>query len=170
MKTVKLPRNKILQILRVLTAISGDKMPSKGAYAVLKNKKAADKERELLEEIQKNLEVPEGINDYEVKRLELCEEFCLRNEEGEPVKVRDQLGRENFQFSEEMLPAWQEAINNLTEEYKEPLEAKRKIEEDFNNLMDEEVEIKFHLVKLEMLPDEISPAVLEAIEDIIDEG
>jgi hypothetical protein len=163
---MKLTRQQVLELYGVLNAIGQKDMVSKGAYAVSKNKRIAETEVKIVEEIRNSFKIPEGIHKFNDERLELCKSFANKDESGEP-KVIDS----RFDISEEKKDEFETAISNLRENYKEDFDKQEQTNKEFQELLEEEIEIDFHMTKLEHLPEKVTGHQMEVLMDIIiDEG
>lgn len=154
-------RENLVQIWGVLSGLAQEKTTAKGAYCIAKNKRIVETEVKSIEEAQKNQKLPDGIGEFESKRITLCEEFCDKDEEGKN-KVNDNsfvITERRFEFNE--------ALSRLRDEYKEALDARVKQEEEFLSFLRETVDINFHVINVSDLPDNITAQQLEVLGDII---
>ncbi len=132
----------------------------KFAYARAKNKKLVLNEIELINE---SMKMTDEYLEYEKKRVELCKEFCEKNEKGTPViKNNTYAGLTgNTKFDEK--------LKKLREEFKEVIDARETQIEESNKMLDEEVEIDFHMILLKDVPINITGVQLESIASIVTE-
>ncbi len=129
------------------------------AYAVFINKKLIDKELTKLNFI-KNIS-PE-VEEYEQKRLELCEKFSKKNDNGESII-------ENNIYLIDDQETFLKEIEILLQKYKEPVENRQKQIELFNDMMNEQVDLPFVKINKTQIPPEIKTANdLEKISFMID--
>jgi len=130
----------------------------KFAFTVLKNRKKLDtqveEDRPIFEEI---LKPSEGFQEYETKRIELCETSSEKDEEGKAITEGDR-----YKILD--LKTFNDDLQKLTEEYKVSVDDRRKQIEEYNSLMEEDIEISFQLVSFDDLPEEISESQLQSIE------
>ncbi len=133
----------------------------KFAYARAKNKKLVLAELELLKNVMKD---SDEFIEYDKKRIELCEEYCTKDDKGKPViKNRKYDGlTKNEEFTKK--------LNELNEKYKEVIDEKKKRAEEYKKLLDEEIDFEFHKIKLQDVPEDITGAQLEAIDLILEEN
>jgi hypothetical protein len=161
---MKMKRENVLGVFGIMNVLAEEKTTAKGAYAIAKNKKIAETEVKALQEAQQKVTVPEKFQEYEEKRLDLCEEVADKDEEGKSIKINN---GQQFAISPENQDIFNEKLKVLREEYKEAIEAKDKVEKDFFDLLAEEIEIDFHKVKIDDLPDNITASQIEALDEII---
>lgn len=131
----------------------------KFAYARAKNKKLVLAELELLKDVLKD---SEKFVEYDKKRIELCEVYCTKDDKGKPViKNRKYDGlTKNEEFTKK--------LEKLGEEFKEVIEQKKKNAEEYQTLLDGEVDIPLHKIKLDDVPSDITGAQLESIDFILE--
>jgi len=159
---MKFTRENLIKAWQALTVLSTEKTSPKGAYAIAKNKRLAEAEVKSIEDAQKNQKEPEGLVEYEQARIELCRELCNKDEEtGAPV-----LNGTQFVMTDNA-EEFAERLKELQEEYKGPLAEQEKIIKDFEAFMKEEVEMSFHEIKVDQLPDSVSAMQLEALDEMI---
>lgn len=133
----------------------------KFAYAVAKNKNLVKREVKLFSESNKP---NEKFLEFDKKRVELCQEYCEKNENGEPVI------KNNTFIGLEKNDAFNKVIEELREEYKEAIDEREKQSKEYNKMLDEEIELDFHKVLLENVPSDITGQQLELILPIVDDG
>ena len=180
---MKVTRQQVLEIFNVLTVINKEKMPPKGAYAISKNKNVAKREVEVIQEAQNNVKMPEGLTEFNDKRIELCREFSNKDEEGnvlvigpDGVAKPEALGAPTngtYDIPFEVRPDFEKAVDELRDSYKEAFDERDKINTEFEELLSEEIELEFHTVKdVDWLPKEIAGEHMELLMDtgIVDEG
>jgi len=159
---MKFTRENLIKVWHALTVLSTEKTSAKGAYAIAKNKRLAETEVKSIEDAQKNQKEPEGLIDFENARINLCNELCDKDEEtGAPV-----LNGKNFSMSENA-EEFNKRLTELRFEHKEALDAQEKIIKDFEDFVKEEVEIAFHEIKVDQLPDSVTAEQIGALGDIV---
>jgi hypothetical protein len=162
---MKIKRAELYKILSGLNELSNAK-GVKFAYAVLKNKKAIGKELEILEELKKSSEFAillKKEQEFQKKRLELCNKYAKKDKDGKPEIKDDEFVMENKD-------EWSKIFDDLKkkENYDEIEKEIKKKQKEFNSLLEEEVEIESHKIKQIDLPNEITANQLEKIELIIE--
>jgi len=128
---------------------------TKLAYAVKKNLRLLRAELKDANEVLQ--QVPEDLQEYDKARLELCKEHCDHDEKGEPVT--DDRG---FVFTDPA--AFAEIMKPLQEQYADALQAR---EDEIEALLDTEVQIEFHKIKVDDLPDNLNENDIESLMDIL---
>jgi hypothetical protein len=154
---MKIKRAELYKILSGLNELSNAK-GVKFAYAVLKNKKAIEKELEILEELKKPSEKEQ---EFEKKREGLCIKYAKKDENGN-AKIKDN------QYIIEDNDKLQEDFKKLVEDNKNLEQEKVKKQKELNSLLEEEVDIDLYKIKQDNLPNEITANQLEKIELIIE--
>lgn len=161
---MKMKRENVINVFGIMNVLSEEKTTAKGAYGIAKNKKIAEAEVKAIQEAQQKVEMPEKFNEFDKKRIELCEEVADKDEDGKPIKINN---GQQFSISEERQDEFSEKLKALREEYKEAIEQKDKIEQDFIDLLSEEIEVEFHKVMIDDLPNNITANQIEALDEII---
>ena len=116
------------------------------AYAVLKNKQLIDKK---LMEVDFIKNVSPEVIEYEEKRVKLCEQYALKDDNGLPVIENDlyMIGEQD-DFKTKM--------DELLDQYRTAVEERQKQILVFNEKMNEIVEIEFVKIKKEDIPPELN--------------
>jgi len=134
----------------------------KFAFAVLKNRKKLEgqleEDRPIFEEI---LKPSEGFKEYEEKRIALCETHSEQDAEGKAVTEGDK-----YKILD--LKKFNEELSLLTEEYNAAVEDRKNQIEEYNSLMEEDIEIAFQKLGFNDLPEELTEAQLQTIEFMLD--
>jgi hypothetical protein len=140
-------RSQVKSIAEISRVVLGRKLTPQFSYGLAKNLAILRPELEGIEAAGKTLET------YEKGRLSLCEKHAKKGADGKAVlnngiyKMVD-----NDAFNSD-LKKWREA----SKEY-----------QDFQNFLDEEVDIKFHMIKLQDFPSEIEGLFVETLLPIIE--
>jgi vacuolar-type H+-ATPase subunit I/STV1 len=147
-----------VEALNSVSEIKGVKF----AYAVLKNRKKievqVEEDKPIFEEI---LKPSEGFKEYEQKRIELCVLHSEKDDNGDPItndnryKIID-----TVKFNEE--------LTELSTEYKVSIDDRQNQMNEYNTLMEENIEINFQKIDFDTLPEDISESQLRSIEFMID--
>lgn len=161
---MKMKRENVINVFGIMNVLSEEKTTAKGAYGIAKNKKIAESEVKAIQEAQQKVMMPEKFNEFDKKRIELCEEVADKDEDGKPIKINN---GQQFSISEERQDEFSEKLKALREEYKEAIEQKDKIEQDFIDLLSEEIEVEFHRIMIDDLPNNITANQIEALDEII---
>jgi hypothetical protein len=134
---------------------------AKFGYAVAKNLAKVKEECVIIEKLQ---EPSEEFKAYDAKRIELCKKWAKKDEDGEPVIIGNE-----YDLKENMEKFKPESAA-LAEEYKETLDARRKVMEDVNTLLQEESDIVLHKIKEENLPEVITGEQVMGIMAMIEDN
>jgi len=129
----------------------------KFAYTLIKNKKKIEEEIKILEEVVKP---SEGFTEYEKQRINLCEINCEKNKEGNPII-------ENNRYKIINVEKFDSELNELKEKNKEFIKEREKQINEYNNMLNDDIEIDFSKVGFEDLPTDISTEQLESIEFMV---
>jgi ElaB/YqjD/DUF883 family membrane-anchored ribosome-binding protein len=99
--------------------------------------------------------------EYEEKRGALCEEFCDRDDKGNPMFEGDQyLGLEGNDL-------FQAEWDKLKEEYKEVMETREANHKEFADSLTEDADIKLYMINREDLPKDIDGNQTEIVRFMI---
>lgn len=131
---------------------------AKFSYVLFKNKKLIENEIEVLKEIDKPIE---DFQKFEYDRVVLCEKYCERKEDGQSLLVDNTYKIKDIEnFNKEIVEL---RNKNLT-----AIEAEQKRLQDFNQLLEEDLNIEFFKIKSDDLPNDISLEQLSGIENFLE--
>lgn len=114
-----------------------------------------------IEKINKMIEGSDEYNEYQNKRINICNEFAEKDEDGNPVKIMNndveefKIDREDNDFIEK--------IQTLQEEYKDSIADYLKKIDKYNNHLNDDVEIDFKQILLDDVPEDITFELLSVI-------
>lgn len=158
MKTEKIKRVELIKLMHGFDMVK-DLKGVKFAYAVAKNRRVVEAEVNAMQEA---LKPTKEFEEYDKKRIVICEKYCERDEKGKPL-----FDAQNNYKDVNGNPAFEAEIKVLKEEYAEALDERRKTTEDYNKMLEEEIEFTFHKVLQDDLPKDITAGQLSAITLII---
>ena len=146
---MKVSRKEIISLGDFMDSISGKVLPIKIAYAVVKNKKLIASEKSAIEEAMQ--QSPE-FQAYDIKRNELCYQYCLKDENGGPI-----LDDNRYSIDPEKREEFETKLKELGAENKEIIEKEIEKEKQKNEFLNEEIDINFHTIDFdkEQIPDDI---------------
>lgn len=134
----------------------------KFAYVVLKNRRKLEAQIEddksIFEEI---LKPSDGFKEYETKRIALCESSSEKDEEGKAITEGDR-----YKILD--MAKFNEDLSKLTEEYKESVDDRKRQIDEYNSLMEEDIEIEFQKLGFNDLPNELTENQLRSLEFMLD--
>lgn len=160
MPMIKLTKNEMISLYRGLHAV-GNLSGPRFVYVVARNRDYLQKE---VDAIQKSLEPYENFQEFEEKRVELAKKHAKEDEEGNPVVI----GKGNqSKFDIEDQEAFDKELEKLKEEYQEAIDEREKQQEEFNDSMEDEIELLLLELKQEDLPEEITANQLSALIPIL---
>jgi len=142
-----------LQSLETIKDLKGVKF----SYSILKNKRKFEEEIKLFEEV---IKPNNKYEEYEKRRITLCEIHSEKNDDGTPVIVGDKyklIDMELFNIELEV----------LKEEYEEIISERIKQINEYNLILEEEINIDVAKINFIDLPVDITPKQLESIEFMI---
>jgi tetratricopeptide (TPR) repeat protein len=129
----------------------------KFAYSVLKNKKKIEEEIKLFEEVIKpNPEYEE----YERKRIVLCEVHSEKDTEGRPIVVADKYKLVDYE-------AFNEELEKLKLGYKEIISERIEQINEYNKVLEETISLDFLKINFVDIPSDITPSQLESIDFMV---
>jgi len=166
---MKIKRKELFLLQKAFVAVK-DLKGIKFAYAIAKNNKLINSEIETLQEI---IKPDEKYGEYDQKRIELCEKFCEKDENGKPKKI-DIRNRENKIIGYnyvglESNSEFKEKLKVFMKENKEIIDSQKEKEKEYNKLLDEKVDINIYKIKLEDIDENITPAQMDGIVLLINE-
>lgn len=135
----------------------GDLKGVKFAYSVIKNKNIIEEEIKILEEVVKAN--PE-FEKYEMERIKLCELHSEKNDEGKAIIENDKYKIiDQIKFDEE--------LNVLKEKYNEHIQERINQINEYNKMLDEDIDLEFTKLGVDDLPENISAIQLEPLKFMI---
>jgi len=139
-----------LQSLETVKDLKGVKF----SYSILKNKRKFEEEIKLFEEV---IKPNPAYEEYERKRITLCEVHSEKNDEGKPIILNDKyklVDMDLFNGELEVLKtSYLDVINERISQINE-----------YNLILEEEVTIEMAKISFIDLPLDITPKQLESIE------
>jgi len=152
---MKAKKGDLLNLWYILEGLKHQKQNVKFSYFVAKNKIAIKSEVDALNEAS---EASEAFKAYDTKRADLAAEMADR------IPGTDEPLTNNGQYViKENKEKFDTQLKDLKEEFKKVIEEREKQVEAFKDLLDEEVEFKGHAIKLENLPQDVEPSILEGL-------
>lgn len=143
---MKISREKMLDVYILIDEILKKSEKVKFNFRLFEEQEKIEKEKKRLEEVAKP---NDKINDFERKRLMLCNRHCEKDENKKPIiennMFKGLVG--NKEFNKDFL--------ELKEGYKEDLEKQENKLKEVDDLLKEEIEIKFEKINLDLIPDDI---------------
>lgn len=155
---MEITNERLIRLWNVLSELGKEKSDVKFAYAIAKNKKRVEPEINALTDAQK---LTDEFQAYEKKRIEICNEMCKKDDDGNNVT-------DNGEFKIEDKPKFNKKIEKLQKEYKEDIDEQKKRIDDFNDILKAKVEMDFYNIKAEYLPKDIKPDHLELLLDFLE--
>lgn len=153
-------RNELIQVaqnLQKLEHLKGIKF----SYCLMKNRKKIESELKAIEEVSKQMqEELAGYKEYDNKRLALCEQYADKDEQGNAIKDGD-----TYRISDR--DEFNKELSKLIEEHKQDLEQFGKLNDEFEKFLRDDVQIEFHMIDVDELPNDITPALINIIREFI---
>jgi hypothetical protein len=155
-------RRVLLNLWHALNKMEGMKHDVRFSYFLAKNKVALKTEIEALDEAQKP---NAAFIEFENKRIELAKKYSDKDATGNPKIHNGQyvIFDQKDEFDEE--------IKNLREKFKAAIESREAQVEEYNKMLNDEVDFKPTKIKFNQLPKQIESVFLEIFieADIIDD-
>ena len=134
----------------------------KFAFGVLKNRKKLEgqleEDKPIFEEI---LKPSDGFQEYEQRRISLCETHSEKDEEGNAITEE-----EKYKILD--LKIFNEELTALSVEYTESIDDRKNQIEEYNSLMEEDIAIEFQKLVFGDLPEELTESQLQSLEFMLD--
>lgn len=147
----------LLDLLHGFDAV-GDLRGVKFAYAVAKNK---DRVLREVRSLQKSIEPSKEVMKYEKERISLCLIYCQKDENGKPLIQHD------IYVGVDGNPKFDEALAKLKDEFKEALDKQKEDQEEYDRLLNEEVEVEFHPLQFADVPEDTTASQMSGIFPIL---
>ena len=121
------------------------------ACRINKNFRFLAEEIKDIQEVEKKLRdsYPPEYFEFEKKRIELCKEYADKDEKGEPQTYTDEFGGKFL--IKEKFAEFDQALTELRLSYKETLDKKEEIDQEFSEFINAETEIELLKIKSEDL-------------------
>jgi len=168
MAEAKLKNYELFEIAQRIGNVFATLEKVKGAkfqYALIKNIDILQNEIKL---IQSAAKPSESYSEYERLRVKLCEEFSAKDDQGQPKKREVGNGQTEYDIDTES-EVWKTAIEDLKNQHKDVINERDEQIKNYNEMLDLESTIKFHLMKLEDIPNELDGEQMLAIRSFIAE-
>jgi hypothetical protein len=162
---VTLPKEKLALMKVTLESLKTRKMPAKGSWAINKNLKLVSEEVADIQKTYNDIEKPKQWLEFDKKRIELMEELCKKDASGNPMIINGQ-----YQLSDENRIVANQKVEELTQnkEYSAGIEEMKLIDKDFSDMLGEDMELEFHSVSVDYLPD-MTPEEMDSIDCFVTE-
>jgi len=132
---------------------SSDKKGTKFAYAIIKTKQNITP---VVDELMKLQIPPKEYVAYDNKRAALCVEYSEKDENGKPKTSKN-----NYIIAEDRKAEFDEKMKALNEENSEVQKAFLKQIGDYNEKLNEDVEVHLHKIPLSQFPSDMTTEELE---------
>ncbi len=142
-----------LQSLETVKDLKGVKF----AYSILKNKKKIEEEIKLFEEV---IKPTSAYEEYERKRIVLCEIHSEKDTEGRPVILGDKYKLVDIDLFNTELEKLKGGYQDIIEERIEQIN-------EYNKILDEELILDVIKINFIDLPLDITPKQLESIDFMV---
>jgi len=147
--------------LNQLGALSGAKF----SYAIAKNINILKGEVEALD---KALEPDEKFQEFEKQRVALLEKYAEKDDTGKPKKEGTEGGSEQYVMGDN-LKRFEKEFEVLKKDHKDAVDARDVQIEEYTKLLETDIEINLHRLKMEDVPETITTRQLAGIYEIIDD-
>jgi len=139
---------------------------AKFSYALVKNKGKIDKELKIIQEVV-DKETSKEEKEFDKARVELVKSNSNKDKKGEAkLKANPMTGRQEYDVKD--MDKFNKEFEKLQKEHSKAIELIEKRKTDLDKLLAEEIEIDFHLIKEENIPEEITPQQLSTIAVLLD--
>lgn len=163
----KITRREMLALWEILKMLSPEKFSLKFSYAISKTASKLETEIKAFQEAVQA--IPEKAKAFEDARQELAKAHAVTDDKGNPKQITDSNGNKVWDIPPDNILAFQADLDRLKETMAEEWEAIQARQKELEDMLDEEVEVKFHRVHEKYWPAEIEPAFLNALEPMFAE-
>ena len=158
-------KNKDLQLLLQGIGSCSNLKGIKFVYSLAKNKKAIEKEVDVL---QAAIVPSKEFVEYEKKRIKLCNKYAEKDESGKSkMEVIGKRGESEFVFVEENRKIFSKELEVLRKEYKEVMEARDRQIKEFNKFLEKENDFEPYVIAYEDIPEDITSIMMSSIIELI---
>jgi hypothetical protein len=148
----KVKRIDLLNLWHALESVKGKKVNIKFSYFVAKNRLSLKNEREAINEAQEPSEV---FKTYDQDRGTLAEKFADKDPNGKPIIQNNQY------VITEKWNDFEKELEKLKKKYKKVIDERNEQLEKLKEFLNEEVEFEGHQIKLDNLPSDLEPNIVE---------
>lgn len=134
------------------------------AYAVSRNIARLKPE---IESLHSSIKPSEEFNNFDKARVELAEKHADKDEAGKPVIIKGKNGEE-YEIKDKK--KFEKELEALKKEHKVAIDGRDKQIEDFNKMLEDEIEFDAYTIKIEDVPKNITPQQMTGILGIIEDN
>jgi hypothetical protein len=163
---MKIVREKVLALYGLINHLSSLNHSVKFHYLMLKNKTLLQGE---VDSLQKAQTPSEEYLKIDKERVALCERFATKDEAGKCLTQPDSKGNEIYVMTSESKKLFEDEIAKFKEDHKDIIGSFEQQKKDFQELLKEEVEIDFHKIPVDLLPEKMVGREVELLFDFIEE-
>jgi len=159
---VKITRSKAIEIYQTIQTIRYEKANPKFPYALSKNK---GKLQPIINEIREKGRPPIENDDYKKfddERLELCKEMSEKDKDGNPVVDKGE-------YKVKDIEDFNKKIEALKKKHKSAIEKEDDRKKEYDKFIEEEIEVEFHKINLDLCPENLSVDQMDKISIFIQE-
>ena len=161
-KKINIKRFRLLDIWEVFRELSHNKQDKVGAYYIGKNMKKMEEEVILLTEAarpSKEYEV------FEKAKEKLQKKMAKKNKDGTPMM--EVIGPGRARFIMENREEFEIELTKLKEKHKKAIDAEAKGQEEYEALLQTELELGIYPIQYNWIPNKASPAQMLLLDDFI---
>ena len=153
---------RILQGLNLVADLKGVDL----AHMMAKNKRILMSE---IEDIQKAIEMTKEFQEFEQKRIELCEKFSRKDEENNPIIKNKGLPNEGYDIED--IKSLDKELTKLRKDHKSVVDEREKQLKEYKELLDKPIDqnVDFYKISKKDLPEDITGAQVDPIIEIIED-
>jgi predicted DNA binding protein len=148
----------LIELKSALNSVDDLKCTFKFSYAIAKNKR---KIKDIIEEYEAALTPSEKYSEYEEKRVALARKLAKKDEDGQPI-----IKNSAFLIEPNEQVKFEKELAVIKSEYTEEVEKYELKQKGYIKALNEEVEIEFHMINEDDLP-ELTPKQMDAIIEFI---
>lgn len=144
-----------------------DIQSTKFAYCIAKNARLIKQEIEDLRSALTKHQEQDEHKKYIESVQEVLKEYCDKDETGKPAIQNDQFQFANISPGDKQ--AMEEKIKLVEVDNQELVEQGKKLQKEFVSVLNEKCSLEFHKMKIDSLPDSLTPKQLDGIFELIEE-
>jgi DNA-directed RNA polymerase specialized sigma subunit len=140
---------------------------SRFVYAIAKNARLIKPE---IESINETLKQTDEYKKYEKERIALAEKYAKKDGQGNAIIIPNRNNPNVGDYDIDDKKKFNEELEKLNDKNKKVIEAREKQEEEYGKLLEEETEdFKFHKIKFDDLPENITSGQLIGISLLLED-
>ena len=164
-KTVSMTREEVLKLGNGLLTMVGLKGTDFNFKLLATQKNLANAVKDI-NKVNWDISNGEGLEAFNLARVALCEELCVKGEDGKPALImRDGQQTYDIEDTEEN----NDKFNKLSVKHGKALDKRDENIELYKSMLEEEVEVELHMLDKDKLPEDLTGVQIEVLSTLLEE-